>query len=112
MRRKSAEQFHVRDKLLRKLDDKVRRCRDGCGWRFQAEYFSFFFHVFCFVVVKECVFLAYPKSAGRLDDDDDDDDLQMSEFTIGPLRIMKDPLKRRHMIVGSDLACASPKLLR
>ena len=37
---------------------------------------------------------------------------QMSEFTIGPLRIMKDPLKRRHMIVGSDLACASPKLLR
>ena len=73
-----------------------------------------FFHVFCFVVVKECVFLAYPKSAGRLDDDDDDDDddSQMSEFTIGPLRIMKDPLKRGHMIVGSDLACASPKLLR
>ena len=75
--------------------------------------------MFCFVVVKECVFLAYPKSAGRLDNDDDDDDdddndddSQMSEFTIGPLRIMKDSLKRRHMIVGSDLACASPKLLR
>ena len=81
VRRKSAEQFHVRDKLLRKLDDKVRPShdRDSCRWRFQSECLCFF--------VDNCLLcFAYPKLGG-----DDDDSPYLTVFWFAKVREFRLP---------------------